>query len=138
MSRAGSRLWVWAEAVQLLHGFEQRQRRFFTVTDALSVPCWAPLVDAYERNEELQLVIALPGVNAEQFEVILDKNELLIRGHRPIPDGLHRAAIHRLEIPYGRFERRITLPAGDYCVTSQAIENGCLKLGLRHNQGAWP
>jgi HSP20 family protein len=44
------------------------------------------------------------------------------------------AAIHRLEIPYGRFERRIPLPPGNYRLHEQFLEDGCLVLVLRHLQ----
>lgn len=131
MGQAGSRLWVWAEALHLLQGMEQRQRLLFAIADAQAVPCWAPLIDAYERNGELQLVVALPGVDAEKVEVVLDENRLVVRGQRPIAGGLHRAAIHRLEIPYGSFERRIALPAGNFQIVSELMENGCLTLTLR-------
>jgi HSP20 family molecular chaperone IbpA len=41
------------------------------------------------------------------------------------------AIIYRLEIPYGRFERRIALPAGQYELVDRRLEQGCLTLGLR-------
>ncbi|MDP3638276.1 MAG: hypothetical protein Q8R51_12915, partial [Azonexus sp.] len=39
----------------------------------------------------------------------------------PCQGSLHRAAIHRLEIPYGRFERRISLPSGNAIGTVASI-----------------
>jgi HSP20 family molecular chaperone IbpA len=39
--------------------------------------------------------------------------------------------IYRLEIPYGRFERRIPLPTGRYQLADRRLENGCLVLALR-------
>ena len=62
--RAGDpRLWIWAEALQLLRGAEQRQRQFFSVVSSHLLPCWEPLVDAYQQGDELKLVVALPGVS---------------------------------------------------------------------------
>jgi hypothetical protein len=55
----------------------------------------------------------------------------VVRGERPLPLAAQGAAIHRLEIPYGRFERRIGLPAGHYQVLQRLFDNGCLVLGLR-------
>lgn len=124
--------WMWAEALDLLQGAEQLQRRFFTLDTPQSVPCWEPAVDLYQHADEVSLLVALPGVSAGQIEVVLDQGDLLVRGERPMPPALHRAAIHRMEIPYGRFERRIALPPGNYRVTQQLIENGCLVLVLRH------
>jgi HSP20 family molecular chaperone IbpA len=39
--------------------------------------------------------------------------------------------IHRLELPYGRFERRIELPPGRYEVVQRELIDGCLTLSLR-------
>jgi len=130
--RAGDpRLWVWAEALQLLRGVEQRPGRFFAVATSQAVPCWEPLVDAYQQDDELKLIVALPGVSAGQIEVMLEEKGLVVRGQRPMPEALHRAAIHRLEIPYGRFERRIALPSGNFRLLKQFVEDGCLVLVLR-------
>jgi hypothetical protein len=41
------------------------------------------------------------------------------------------AALKRLEIPYGRFERRIELPPGHYEIEQRDLEYGCLRLILR-------
>ena len=38
--------------------------------------------------------------------------------------------VDRLEIPYGRFEKRISLPAGNYKMTENVLMNGCLRLVL--------
>ena len=39
---------------------------------------------------------------------------LLIAGERVLPQELRTATIHRLELPQGRFERQVPLPAGRY------------------------
>jgi HSP20 family molecular chaperone IbpA len=36
----------------------------------------------------------------------------------------------RLEIPYGRFQRRILLPFGSFRLSDMLLENGCLKITL--------
>ena len=41
------------------------------------------------------------------------------------------AAIHRLELPQGRFERRVALPPGRYDSVRRTIVNGCLFITLR-------
>ena len=125
------RFWVWAEALELLQGAERLQRRIFVLEALQSVPCWEPPVDMYEQENELRLIVALPGVSARQLEVLLEGDELVVRGKRPMPPAFHRAAIHRLEIPYGRFERRLTLPSGNFRLHDQFLEDGCLVLVLR-------
>ncbi|MBP9803879.1 MAG: Hsp20/alpha crystallin family protein [Candidatus Accumulibacter sp.] len=133
MRSRDERFWMWAEALDLLQGGEQLRRRFFTVESLQSLPCWEPSVDLYENADELRLLVALPGVNSRQVEVLLDEQGLLVRGERPIPSACQQAAIHRLEIPYGRFERRIALPPGHYRLSEQFIEEGCLVLVLRRH-----
>ncbi len=123
---------MWAEALDLLQGGERLQRRFFALESLQSVPCWEPSVDLYENGDELRLLVALPGVHSRQIEVVLDEAGLVVRGTRPIPQALRRATIHRLEIPYGRFERWIALPPGNYRLHEQFLEDGCLVLVLRH------
>jgi hypothetical protein len=41
------------------------------------------------------------------------------------------AVIRRLELPYGRFERRVALPGGRYELEGRQLVNGCLQLALR-------
>ena len=126
------RFWAWAEALDLLQGCERLPRRFFTLESLHSVPCWEPSIDLYENGDELSVLVALPGVSSRQVEVVLNDTGLVVRGERPMPSACQRAAIHRLEIPYGRFERRIVLPPGNYRLHEQFLEDGCLVLVLHH------
>ena len=123
---------MWAEALELLHNAERLQHQFFRVGELHGAPCWEPPVDLYENGRELRLLVALPGVTPQQLEVVLAPGGLIIvRGERPLPTDSRRASIHRLEIPYGHFERRITLPAGGFELIDQRLEHGCLVLELR-------
>lgn len=65
-----------------------------------------------ETEEELLITIALPGVAPDHVEVVIEDSVLQIAGHRVLPPELRNADIHRLELPQGRFERRI---AGPFC-----------------------
>lgn len=122
---------MWAEALELLQDAERLQRQFFRVGVLQGAPCWEPPVDLYESGDELRLLVALPGVKPHQLEVVLAPSLIIVRGERSLPANSHRAAIHRLEIPYGRFERRIALPAGEFEPVDQRLEQGCLVLELR-------
>jgi HSP20 family protein len=131
MGRSHSGFWIWAEALDLLRNGERLQRRLVAHDTLHAVPCWEPAVDMYEHGDELTLFVAVPGVGPRQLELHLDGGGLVVHGRRPIPSALRRAAIHRLEIPYGRFERRISLPPGSYRVHRQFFEDGCLVVVLR-------
>jgi len=90
-----------------------------------------PPVDLYETADGLTLCVALPGVAADGLEVSLESGTVVVRGERAFPVEYQRAIIYRLEIPYGPFERHISLPAGQYQLVDRRLENGCLTLGLR-------
>jgi len=122
---------MWAEALELLQDAERLQRQFFQLGVLQGAPSWEPPVDLYENGDELRLLVALPGVTPRQLEVVLTPTLIVVRGERSLPTNSRRAAIHRLEIPYGRFERRIALPAGEFELIDQRLEHGCLVLQLR-------
>ncbi len=116
--------------MELLRSAERLQRRFVALDTRSMAHCWEPSVDVYMLDQEVRLVVALPGVSPQQVEVIVDEAGFAVLGKRPLPPALRRAAIHRLEIPYGRFERRISLPPGNFSVHSQSFEDGCLTVVL--------
>jgi HSP20 family molecular chaperone IbpA len=119
---------MWTEALELLQNAERLQRSFFQIGVLHDAPCWEPPVDVYENGLELRLLFALPGIASNQVEVVLAPGLIIVRGERPLRADLRHATIHRLEIPYGRFERRVALPAGAYELTGQQLEHGCLVL----------
>lgn len=124
------RAWMLAEAIELLQGADRLHRQFFQIGPAGGSPCWEPPVDIYEDERELRLLIALPGVAPERFAVTLEQGAVVVRGERSHGARLSPGAILRLEIPYGRFERRISLPGGDYRLADMQLEYGCVKLHL--------
>jgi HSP20 family protein len=76
------------------------------------------------------IIAALPGVEAEDLKVELDGCEVIISGLRRLPAIPHDTAIRRLEIPCGRFERRIRLTATKLKLAQSELESGCLTLRL--------
>jgi HSP20 family protein len=55
---------------------------------------------------------------------------LLVAGVWRLPGTAVDMAIRRLEIPDGRFERRIRLPAARWELQRSTLANGCLLLSL--------
>ena len=125
------RSWMWAEALDLLQSAERLQRQFFQLGAAQGAPTWEPPVDLYETGNELWILVALPGVTTDQLEVVIDGETIVVRGERPLPQGARGATILRLEIPYGRFQRRIALPAGRLQILERKLEHGCLVICLQ-------
>ena len=60
----------------------------------------------------------------------------LVAGTRVLPPQLRTAIIHRIELPQGRFERRVRLPAGRYRDVARAAADGCLVITLRKAEAA--
>jgi HSP20 family molecular chaperone IbpA len=123
---------MWAEACELLDRAERLHRQFFVPRrpDGRR-PTWEPPVDLLETEGELWICVALPGVAKEHLEVLVESGVLIVTGERPMPGRTRGTKIHRLEIPYGRFERRIELPPGRFDVVQRELVDGCLSLGLR-------
>jgi HSP20 family protein len=123
--------WMWAEACELLEQAQRLQRQFFRFGHAVEAqPRWEPPVDIVAYGSDVQVTIALPGVAPEHVQVRLELGTIYVAALRSLPMSRDTTAIHRLEIPYGRFERRIALPAGSYKLVEQACANGCLVLRL--------
>jgi HSP20 family protein len=123
--------WMWSEACAVLVRAERLHRQLFR--PALSVglgPSWEPPIDILETDIEVLVLVAMPGVNADNVEAVIDDQDLLVTGNRILPSAIRTAVIHRLEIPQGRFERRIRLPAGRYQRVRRSAVDGCLLITL--------
>ncbi len=126
------RNWMWAEALELLDQAERMHRAHFRPGPARPrAACWEPPIDLFEAEGEVWIQVALPGVRAEQLEVSVADGVLVIAGERPLPLPQGAGTIHRLEIPHGRFERRLGLPPGRYELGRRDLIDGCLTLTLR-------
>ena len=106
---------------------ERLHREFFRPT---ALPVWEPPVDMLETAYEVLVFVALPGVAAERVEAAIEDGHLVIGGTRVLPAELQTAAIHRLELPQGRFHRRIGLPPGRYSDVRRTMVEGCLLIRL--------
>jgi len=118
---------MFAEACALLKQAEQLHRQFFEPAPSPQGSGWEPPVDVFETEREVVIVAALPGVAPEAAHAEIEGQTLIITGTRPLPCAGRRANIVRLEIPYGRFERRITL-SSRLQLAARELRNGCLIL----------
>ena len=121
--------WMWTEACAMIERAERLQRQFFRPGLSTASASWEPPVDIFESGEGMRIIVALPGVEPQDIKVYFDSGELVITGLRELPAVTRAAAIHRLEIPYGRFERRIPLP-GAIDIERSDLVRGCLSLSL--------
>lgn len=119
------------EALSVLERAHRLQRRFFTH----SVTSWEPPVDLVESAAAVEVHVALPGARPETITVTLEPDAVVVAASRPFPFRETRERMHRIEIPYGRFERRIPLPLANphmpLELAGQALADGVLTLTFR-------
>ncbi|MEW6073476.1 MAG: Hsp20/alpha crystallin family protein [Planctomycetota bacterium] len=123
--------WMWERAREVIERADRMQKSFFQPGRPGSRrPSWEPPVDIFETATELWVQVALPGVEPDKVEVVLEHHHLAVSGERVLSQAFRTAAIHRLEIPHGRFERRVDLPPGRYQLVQRQLVLGCLFLNL--------
>lgn len=104
---------------------------FMGVNEASNITTWTPAVELLERSDELVLTTYLPGVNADDVDVQVTRESVLITGQRQ-RDSLEEG--HRYlysDVRYGQFRRLIELPFEVQNTNVEAsFENGVLALVL--------
>lgn len=124
-------LWMWGEALEMLERADRLQRQFCQLgATRKAAPTWEPPVDVFETERLFLIVVALPGVVAEQVQVETDGSTIVVRGMRRLPAAASNGLIHRLELPYGRFERRIDFPGRPLQLGERSLSDGCLTVTL--------
>jgi len=118
---------MWADALAIVARADRLHREFFRP----AATGWEPPVDLLETPGELILIAALPGVCAADVELVVSQRELAIVGVRRLPALPGPTRVHRMELPHGRFERRIALPPGSYELVRRDLVDGCLTIVLR-------
>ncbi len=123
--------WMLSEAIETLARAERMQRQLFRLQQPeMRQPAWEPPIDVIETEAAVLIFVALPGVDPDQVEAAIEDSALVVTGRRVLPPELRTAVIHRLELPQGRFERRIPLPQGRYDAVRRFAANGCLVFSL--------
>jgi HSP20 family molecular chaperone IbpA len=128
---------MWSEALSMLDRAERLQDQFFVQVS----PAWEPPVDVVETGETIVVHVALPGVRADSIALAFDAGGFTVSALRafPLQEG-ESAQIHRVEIPYGRFERRIDLPLDDpYSpleLARKTLADGVLTLTFHRKESA--
>ena len=123
---------MWGEAIRRLDRADRIQRQFFRPAGNRAERQWEPPVDVFETREAVYVTVALPGVSSDALtELEVRGDTLIVAGERRVPAPNARAALHRLEIPHGRFRRRVTLPHSRLAIAGHELRDGCLYLTLR-------
>jgi HSP20 family molecular chaperone IbpA len=129
MAAIDPRTLMWTRACELIDQAERLHRQFFQPrVEPVRDVYWEPPVDIVETESGILVTIALPGVAAGTVKVSVDTGELSVVGLRR-PSNIPRGSIvHRLEIPYGRFERRIAFPGMRFRLHESELADGNLTL----------
>lgn len=123
--------WMWSEALELLERADRLHRQFCQLAPTShDYPTWEPPVDMFETEGQFVVVVALPGVSADQLSVEFNVGTIIVRGVRRQPALAGRGRIHQMELPYGHFERRIDLPNLQLQLDQHILADGCLTLTL--------
>ncbi|NJM34560.1 MAG: Hsp20/alpha crystallin family protein [Rhodomicrobium sp.] len=124
--------WMWSEACEMLMRAERLHRQLFQPQGITNhAAAWEPPADVFETESQVVIYVALPGVDQDRVELAIEGGDLIIAGARTIPVELCNAAVHRMELPQGRFMRRISLPRGTYDQIAKKAVDGCLCISLR-------
>ncbi|MEJ2671618.1 MAG: Hsp20/alpha crystallin family protein [Deltaproteobacteria bacterium] len=98
-----------------LEQLQRRMDRLFQNTFGTEQFPWRagvyPLVNLSEDKDNLYIRAELPGVTAEDLEITLQDNNLILRGERKIPAEENQVNYHRRERESGFFRRIVALPA---------------------------
>lgn len=95
---------------------------------------WQPAYNLFTTRDAIIVQVELPGVAPQDTAVLLSSRGMIITGDRlPGPDITdERCVFHNLEIPFGRFCRRIEFPIPVEATQCRyEITDGILKIECR-------
>jgi HSP20 family protein len=98
-----------------------------------------PLVDVVEQENAVTVKAELPGFSADQIDVRIEGNMLLLKGEVRKDEEKGEGQYHIRERSMSSFQRSISLPAEvDPNKTEATFENGILTLTLAKHEHAMP
>ncbi len=109
-----------------LEQLQRRMDRLFQSAFGLERSPWRvgvyPLVNISEDRDHVYVRAELPGVKAEDLEITIQDNGLILRGQRKIATEGKEVNYHRREREAGFFRRVVALPAR---VQADKVEATC-------------
>lgn len=99
-------------------------------------------LDVYASDSEVIVIAAVPGIEPDDIELTINQNTITIRGELKNVASSEEAKsatwfVH--ELPYGKFQRSLTLPIDvDSANADATFEHGILKLRLPKAASAQP
>jgi len=106
----------WNPAREIDQFFNQLDRGFGGWGENIATSDWNPSVDIHETENDYQIDLELPAVQASDVKVTFKDGVLAVTGERKYEKEA-KGKVHRVERRYGRFSRSFRLP-------ENADENG--------------
>ena len=92
-----------------------------------------PVVDVFETDRAVEVVLDLPGVAADAVRILFKSGVVLVVGEKERPDLSRRgpASFHLVERDFGRFARAVRITAAiDGAQVTARMTNGELRIVL--------
>ncbi|UCF71392.1 MAG: Hsp20/alpha crystallin family protein [candidate division WOR-3 bacterium] len=105
-----------------------------TNTEFSELTNWQPLYNLYVTSESTIIHLELAGVTEKEISVFLRSRYMIVTGTRILQQGIteDHCVFHNLEIPFGKFHRRIDFPMPIEPHEYQYdLRNGILTIQLR-------
>ncbi len=91
----------------------------------------APAIDVYERDESIEIVVDVPGVDAAALRVLAKGDTILIVGEKTVRRPRAESSFHLVERDVGRFVRTVRVTrACDIRMARARLAHGELHLSL--------
>jgi HSP20 family protein len=99
-------------------------------------------LDVYATKDEVIIIAAVPGVQAEEIEITINQNTVTLSGKTPnvaSSEEAKEATWYLHELLHGAFQRSVTLPIEvDPAKADASCEHGILRLRLPKAETAKP
>lgn len=99
-------------------------------------------LDVYATKDEVVIIAAIPGIEADQIEITFNQNTVTLSGNTPnVASSVEAkdATWYVHELQHGAFQRSLTLPIEVNPAGADAtFENGILRLRLPKSETAKP
>ncbi|MGB6295781.1 MAG: Hsp20/alpha crystallin family protein [Rivularia sp. (in: cyanobacteria)] len=121
---------------QMQRQMNRLMERFMSSGNGGSALNYIPSAEMEETAEEIKLKLEIPGMEAKDLNVDVTENSVSISGERKSETKTEEKGMVRSEFNYGRFERKIPLPAHVQNDKVQAeYKDGILTLNLPKIEG---
>jgi len=90
--------------------FEDSLTKIHFRDNELSFGAWSPPADMYETENSIVVKMELPGMEAGDFNVSVQHQNLIVKGERKFKKNIKQEKFHRVERVFGAFQRIFPLP----------------------------